>query len=558
MRRLHPRFRSILLSAAATLLATVSSLQPWAPANLRVVSGLAAAPPASCADDSRYPGHVHPGGDWPMYSHDLSNTRVQPAEHVIGPNEAKQLSPAWTFSVATAGAQGDFAGTPTVVDGCVFSGSSQGWIFAMNADTGKLVWKTRAPKGGNIASSVSVVNGRVFATAFILTQNPCPGPACDGPYMIALDERTGALLWQTNGPIDTQYDSDAYGSPIPFDGMLIQGISGWSAESADGPHRAAFQGNVVFIDQTTGQVLKRMWTIHPPACASVPTTVTDCQAHPTDQHAGATIWGSAAVDPATKTAYVGTGNPFDSGGGSPRANAIIKFNVDRSSPSFGTITGTYQGTPENYFEQLNLLACPAGLPVQSNPNGQGSCGDPALDTDFGASPNLFTNAAGRKVVGDGQKSGVYHAADAQTMAGLWKTTLGPPGLVGGIVGTGAVDANGIYGPMTQSYLWSVNRDSGAMRWVAPVGDVVHYGQATSVANGVAYTTDEKGNLDAYDTSTGNRLLSQAFSSGGNTGSSSNLQNVGGVSIARNTVYSSIGTDGGGDGFIIAMRPGATS
>ena len=103
----------------------------------------------------------HPGGDWRMYGHDNANTRSQPAETTIGRLEAPFLGPVWTFSASAAGGSGDFTGTPTVADGCVYVGSNDGWVFAMNADTGELVWKAEVPDGGGINSSIVTedVNG---------------------------------------------------------------------------------------------------------------------------------------------------------------------------------------------------------------------------------------------------------------------------------------------------------------------------------------------------------------------------------------------------------------
>ena len=57
----------------------------------------------------------------------------------------------------------DFTGTPTVADGCMFAGSNGGWVFAVNADTGALVWKAQVPAGGGINGSVTVENGLVYA-----------------------------------------------------------------------------------------------------------------------------------------------------------------------------------------------------------------------------------------------------------------------------------------------------------------------------------------------------------------------------------------------------------
>src|SRR5207237_1595118 len=62
----------------------------------------------------------------------------------------------------------------------------------------------------------------------------------------------------------------------------------------------------------------------------------------------------------------------------------------------------------------------AGLP---DPLDDPVCGQ--LDLDFGAAANLFTTSDGTKVVGDLQKSGVYHVANASTMQPYWTTIVGP-------------------------------------------------------------------------------------------------------------------------------------
>src|SRR5205085_9065355 len=96
------------------------------------------------------------GGDWPMYGHDYSNTRDQSNEKVISAADVPTLTSAWVFSSVANGGAGDFTGTPVVADGCVYFASTRGWAFAVNADTGKLVWKTKVPYGGGVNSSVAV------------------------------------------------------------------------------------------------------------------------------------------------------------------------------------------------------------------------------------------------------------------------------------------------------------------------------------------------------------------------------------------------------------------
>jgi glucose dehydrogenase len=105
-----------------------------------------------------------PGGDWPSFGHDLANTRNQDQEQTITPARASTLAPVWTFSSSAAGGSGDFAGTPVEANGCVYVGSSSGCIFALNANTGDVVWKTPSPLPGGISQSLAVGSeGRVFA-----------------------------------------------------------------------------------------------------------------------------------------------------------------------------------------------------------------------------------------------------------------------------------------------------------------------------------------------------------------------------------------------------------
>ncbi|MFN2525041.1 MAG: PQQ-binding-like beta-propeller repeat protein [Actinomycetota bacterium] len=483
------------------------------------------APKASCARPD------HPGGEWRWYGHDYSNSRTQPAEKKIGLPEAAQLQPAWYFSAEEAGGSGDFTGTPVIADGCVYMGSNDAWVFAMNADTGELVWKTRVDKRGGINSSLAIIGGRVFASVSRIAR----------PYAVALDQQTGHELWRTT--LDTQPGSDIYSSPVVYDGFVVLGVSGGAAELGDEADRHSFQGNYSLIEMATGEVLHKEWTIRPP----------DKNVNkPKDDYAGAAVWSSAAVDTATKTGYLVSGNPFRPQAEHKHTNAILKIDFDRASPRFGRIIAAYKGTVDEYFPAIGDLPCYdiPGNPPPYYPQGIGACQD--LDMDFGASPNLF-EVDGKKVVGAGQKSGVYHVADRTSMEGVWKTIVGPPSAVGGIVGSTAFNGDAIFGPITvPGYLWSLN-SSGGHRWISPIGDGAHWGNPVSVANGVVYTVDLRGFLTGYDAATGAPVFASPLWSSGGSGLKLSW---GGVSIARNMVYAAVGITGG-DGFIFGYSMGET-
>lgn len=472
----------------------------------------------------------HAGGEWRKMGHDLANTFSQPLETAIGVAEAPSLAPEWTFSVASNDGRGGMTGTPVVADGCTFVATDGGHVYALNADTGAVVWHVQAPSGGGINSTLAVDDGRVFANV----------SRSGSPYTIALDQATGVLLWETT--VDTQPGSDTYASPVVFDGLVFAGVSGAAAEtSMDESERYAFQGAFVLLDAADGSVVKKTWAIHEPAADGIG-----------DGYAGAAIWSTPAVDEEMGFAYVGAGNPFQPQKEHPHANAVLKIDLRPDSTTFGEIVGSYKGDVDEFFPALSELPCGdiSGNPPPWYPQGVGACAD--IDLDFGASPNLFV-AGGKKIVGDGQKSGVYHAFDADTMAGEWKAQLGPPGMVGGIVGSATVAGSSLVGPVTQGgYLWSVGSADGGLQWAAPTADGAHYAHQTSSANGVVYTMDLKGFLQAFDAASGTPLLHTPVgpvqSAAGGLG--------GGVAVARNTVYAPangvltafrVGGGGGGGG-----------
>jgi len=196
-----------------------------------------------------------------------------PAEKTIGTDNVSSLTQAWK-----TGNTGYQSPPPIVADGCVFINTNRGWVFALHADTGEVVWKTEMPRGGSANGTVAVAprrcdrrtvtkrvkrkvkgnNGKKRTrwvivrkrkwikcnTVFVAasrTQSAegCPeGEVCQGPYVAAFDQATGALVWATE-PIDKQPGADVYGSPVIFDGVLMPGTSGGSAELGDEADRYA-------------------------------------------------------------------------------------------------------------------------------------------------------------------------------------------------------------------------------------------------------------------------------------------------------------------------------
>jgi outer membrane protein assembly factor BamB len=166
-----------------------------------------------------------------------------------------------------------------------------------------------------------------------------------------------------------------------------------------------------------------------------------------------------------------------------------------------------------------------------------------LDLDFGASPNLFRDASGHELVGAMQKAGVYHAVSTSTMQAAWSRIVGVPCFSCNGAST-AADGSAIYAAASPPGQMVSLTNTGLPRWIGLLTDPVHY-ESVSVAEGVVYTIDDAGNLDAFTAGTGLPILRHPIA----LDTRQNVAGVmsSGVAIARDTVYVADGS------FLIAYR-----
>lgn len=524
-----------------------------------------------------------PGGEWRQFRNQVSGDGSQPSEFYLTAQRVATLTPAWAFDAnkATGMTNNEVTGYPIVADGCVYVGSSTGWqkpgwVFALNADNGELVWRTKVDRG--VYSTVAVGNGLVYA--FVSKVKVNADPQIGGPYVVALDQDTGEEVWRRT--VDFQIGSDAVSSPVLFDGMIWVGVSATAAEVSEGD-RGLFQGSSVFMDALTGEIIAKEYTI--------PESLWE------EGYAGAAQWGTISIDPETGMGYEGIGNPFEYDHEHERTNAVIKMDLARArnangtpvygapmcgpalgiacqNPNFGKILDSYKGEVEAYAEGGDVIPCDEIEDIEGFSAAGIEC--LRLDLDFGAQPNVFKDSSGRKLVGIGQKSGVFHVFDADTLDPVWKSIVGIPSPVGGIVGSAAYDGTNLYGPHTVGgYVFSLDKNDGSVNWAQPTMDGIHWGPPLTVANGVVFTVDLAGFLDAWDAETGAPLLRRPLTLGTDTHIDSTLPGGlgsvgpglpltwGGATVARNTVFASVGVGLASleqplalmpNGFVIAYRP----
>ena len=477
------------------------------------------------------------GGQWPMYGHDLANTRSQPEPSGLTPSGVKKLAPVWAFSTASTGDGTGFNSTPVVDDGCVFIASFGGTAYALNARTGHVVWqrKLEAPNPGSGGVDVGAAAVHGHEVIFLVDE-------FTAPYAIALNKSSGALVWKSAPfapPLSSsaaQAGSYANSSPIVANGFVL---AGWSPPEGD----PTATGGFALINAETGEVVKETPTIP--------------QSAQEQGYAGGGIWSTPAYDPKTEYAYWGAGNPNSKEKQYKTTDAILKIDVNPVRPTFGQIVASYEGNVDQYTQTLQELshspACEAtAKEAVPDPLDDPVCGQ--LDLDFGASANLFTTASGRNVVGELQKSGVYHVADTTTMTPVWSTVIGPSCFACNADST-AFDGKSINAVSTPGgTMFSLEHSSGSVNWVSPVADGTHY-QSVSTSQGVVWTVDGDSNLDGFEASSGTPLVRRPLAA--DAGAPVVNLTSAGVAIAENQLFVSAGgaSYAPATGYVIAYSAG---
>lgn len=487
------------------------------------VTALALAVPAAASADAPCTQAPSPAGEWPSYGQSLTNHRSQPAETTIGTANAGSLVKKWSYT-----APGLVNTTPIVDGGCAFIASqaastSKGTLAALDADTGAKIWSVDVTTGQNAFGGSVVGTPGLFEDLVILPFNKL-----GEPFVAAFDRSTGAERWRTT--VDRQPDEGINASTVVYDGMVLMGFFG-NADAATHEH-----GGFVILDAATGALLKKTFVIDD----------ADWKAG----YDGAGIWSTAAVDTATGFAYAGTSNPHSSQKEHERANSLVKIDLNRGSATFGEIVASYKGVYDTLVpEAQNQPACQTKPDVYYPPyHFSATCA--AVDLDFGASPSLFS-ADGRTLLGDLQKAGVYHIVDTKDMSGVSKTPVGAPCFTCNAASPAFADGHAFVGAGPPGQMVSVDAAGGLPSWAAPIGGGLNF-NPVSVANGVVWTGDSLGFLEAYDQATGQPLARRWMGDDVGipiTSASSMAQatSSGGVAIARNTLY--VGTSN----FVIAYR-----
>ncbi len=209
---------------------------------------------------------------WPNYRYSANRTGQQPwASSLSNPSavENNHLALGWTWP-STGSEGGSFKSSPIVFHHKVFIGSSTGYFYALDADTGNKLWQYPAPGSpllgtcsfGQYGIQSSASRARINGQDAVIFGAPDPDPNTDGGLgsarLWALDI-SGNLIWKSDvvahisgctfGSLTELHERIAYSSPLVYGGMAYVGIHDWG----DDPIQ---NGKVVAVDLSTGHLVQ--------------------------------------------------------------------------------------------------------------------------------------------------------------------------------------------------------------------------------------------------------------------------------------------------------------
>ena len=222
-------------------------------------------------------------GDWLNWRRTDNAWGDSPLDEINRENVG-QLQLAWSWAMDESGAQ---EATPLVYDGIMYLPNPRDVIQALDAATGDLIWEYRPeidPDGaGGLGpqKSIAIYGDKIFGATL-------------GAHIVALDARTGQVVWDTQ-TADPSLGYRYTAGPIVVRGTVIAGITGCDRYKED----VCF---IVGLDADTGEEKWRTATVALPGEPGGDTWGD----LPLEFRAGSDTWISSSYDPEANLVYYGT------------------------------------------------------------------------------------------------------------------------------------------------------------------------------------------------------------------------------------------------------------
>ena len=293
-------------------------------------------------DDKRIINAESEPGNWIAHGRTYEEQRFSPLLK-INKDSVSDLGLAWYKDMGTNRA---LEATPIVVDGIMFFTSTWSRVYAVEAKTGKTIWKFDPEVPGEWARKaccdivnrgVAVYEGKVFFASL------------DG-RLFSLNAETGEKIWEVDTITDRSRAYTITGAPRVAKGKVFIG---------NGGAEYGVRGYVTAYDSETGEQVWRFFTVPGDPSLGFEDPAMEMAAKTwkgTDWWefgGGGTVWNSIVYDPDFNNVYLGVGNgsPWTreirspGGGDNLFLASIVAVDADT-----GKYKWHYQTTPEDNWD----------------------------------------------------------------------------------------------------------------------------------------------------------------------------------------------------------------
>lgn len=266
------------------------------------------------------------GPDWLMYGGNYEGWRYSPHSEITREN-VKSLQAAWIFQT---GVPAQMQASPLVADGVMYVTAAYNKLYALDAGTGKPLWKYdhELPDDMRICCGPGNRGAALAGDKVIM--------ATLDARVVALDRKTGAVLW--NAKADDYAAGYSFTlAPLVVRDNVIVGIAGGEY---------GVRGYVDAYDLETGERKWRRYTVPDEGEPGTETWAGDSY-----KQGGGPAWVTGSYDTNLNVVYWATGNPAPDWNGDGREGDNLYTNsVLALDPDTGEMKWYFQFTPHDVWD----------------------------------------------------------------------------------------------------------------------------------------------------------------------------------------------------------------
>jgi polyvinyl alcohol dehydrogenase (cytochrome) len=224
-----------------------------------------------------------------------NNARTQTAAAAgLTARDVPKLTLKWAFGFPGGGVS---SSQPSVALGRVFVASDNRAVYSIDARSGCAYWSFHADSIGRFAPIIGPIAGHP-GTRYAMFFVTGPGDA------YAVDAQDGKLLWRS----EVKGFHNISASSTLYEGRLYVPLAGTETLSGANPayECCRSRGGVAALDANTGKLLWKVDSIREP----LRRLGDNASGRPLWGPSGASVWNAPTIDPKRRRLYVGTGNSY--------------------------------------------------------------------------------------------------------------------------------------------------------------------------------------------------------------------------------------------------------